>query len=294
MVLFGPPKNVYSPALRYAARAVYSRTVVTRIDGATAREDLGGALAAVGAIDLGGRSLDAGVDAAPGPGWLSRDDVLDDAVLADLLARTARCARDDGRRVTATWLLESYAGGLAGAAWACLAVGGVLPRVEAADVRLRFGDDGAVTGLRVVGGRTLRAPAGRAHPRALLMTALRRDLVEHLGPVVERLMRAGGRGRRAMWACVEDAAVGYMHWLGERAGVRETAEADAALLIGHEPPLAGAARFAAHADHAGEIRRLRLRNGCCLSFTRACADGRACVTCPRTTDDERRRRLASP
>ncbi|WP_442906189.1 (2Fe-2S)-binding protein [Kitasatospora sp. NBC_00458] len=62
-----------------------------------------------------------------------------------------------------------------------------------------------------------------------------------------------------------------------------------AVLPGHTEPLPGAADFRLLRGEDGRAHHTRTRLGCCLYY--AIQPGNACLTCPRTADEERLRRL---
>lgn len=233
-----------------------------------------------------------------GAGWHTRAGALAPATLEDLLARTGRHAGTRLRAVQGTWLLEAYAGGIAAAGAATALAEDRLPDPAPAHVALRIGGEGVVTAVALAGAfGALSGDGDAGHrdvtvlaDRAALWRWWRRRLVAHLDPLVAALCAVTGRGPRALWACVEDACSGALHELGGALDRTERARADAALLLGAEPPLRGPAAFTALA-WSGGVRTVRHRNGCCLSRLREGRDGRACFTCPLTTAAERVRRL---
>jgi len=96
------------------------------------------------------------------------------------------------------------------------------------------------------------------------------------------------RGARALWASVEDTCSGILLWIGQAVGEVPPARAWADALLGVEPPLSGRAVFLELA-YGGGTTTIRGRNGCCLAYR---LDGGAtCLTCPRTSMAERRRRM---
>lgn len=117
--------------------------------------------------------------------------------------------------------------------------------------------------------------------------------MEHLEPVVEALAPVTRRGRRALWASVEDVCSGCLHWLGEALGPDDLARADADLLLGVRPPLRGRAVLVEVPRPDGGTRTLRRRNGCCLAYAREDPEAVACITCPRVSAAERARRSLS-
>lgn len=120
---------------------------------------------------------------------------------------------------------------------------------------------------------------------------VRRAVVDHHVPLLEALAPFLRRGPRAAWGMVADDLVSGVWWLGRLLG-DETAGVEAAtrLVPSAEPPLPGGADFwSLVADDGGE-HVTRTRVACCLRYA---IEPDACITCPRTSEQERRTRLAS-
>ncbi|WP_327070349.1 (2Fe-2S)-binding protein [Kitasatospora sp. NBC_01302] len=135
-----------------------------------------------------------------------------------------------------------------------------------------------VAGVRVVpGGSELRAE-------------LRAAVAEHAEPVLEAFRPVAKRGSRALWGMVTDDLVSALWYLGRELGREEDAVARAAeLLPGGTAPMVGSADFRRLAGSGGAEHLTRTRLGCCLYYVVRPAD--TCITCPRTGDGERVRRL---
>lgn len=215
------------------------------------------------------------------PSWLRESCVRSDEHLGGLLAATGRAARSDSPALRGTWLLEAYAGALAGGALLCALAGDVVPDPRARNVRAHFDARGRPDALAFTTGRC--APAASDDAWAWF----RRGLVDHLHPTVAALADVTGRGRRALWASVEDACAAYFDWLGGEMGQRERARRWLGLLLGVEPPLRRAARFV---PVTGADVTMHVRGGCCLGRLRE-RDPFTCTTCPLLDPAERRRRV---
>ncbi|MER8182183.1 (2Fe-2S)-binding protein [Kitasatospora sp. NPDC094015] len=119
---------------------------------------------------------------------------------------------------------------------------------------------------------------------------LRTALAEHLGPVLAAFQPYVRRGPRALWGMAADDLLSGIWYLGRVLGEEDHAvEAAAAVLPGDTPPFPGAAEFRRLPGTAGRSHWTRTRAGCCLYY--AVDPAQACLTCPRTTDEERVTRL---
>ncbi|MEV0194040.1 (2Fe-2S)-binding protein [Kitasatospora purpeofusca] len=132
-----------------------------------------------------------------------------------------------------------------------------------------------------------------------LRAELRAAVVAHVEPLLAAFAAPTRRGTRALWGMVSDDLASAIWYLGKRldesAGSVLPVEEDAAVaaatavLPGYTEPLLGAADFRVLCGEDGRTHHIRTRIGCCLYY--AIEPGRACVTCPRTGDEERLRRL---
>jgi hypothetical protein len=157
-----------------------------------------------------------------------------------------------------------------------------VPRIPPGNVRVAPAT-GALT-LDLRGIRTLAAADDG--------TTLRHAVAAHVEPLLDAFAPRLRRGPRAAWGMVTDDLASGLSFLGrclgdEERGVREAT----AVLPGSTPPFPGAAGFRVLHSPSGRPHHTRTRMGCCLYYT--IAPGDPCVTCPRTTDEERLRRLES-
>ncbi|WP_274563485.1 (2Fe-2S)-binding protein [Streptomyces spiramyceticus] len=135
-------------------------------------------------------------------------------------------------------------------------------------------------------------PGARVVPdEEALRSEVRDAVAEHLGPVLNGFGPRMRRGKRALWGMVTDEIVEGLwyiaHQLGdERRAMRELEE----LLPGTTKPYAGTAGFRELTGPSGESLPTRDRASCCLFYTLRPED--TCVTCPRTCDAERVRKLS--
>lgn len=259
---------------------------------------LASTLGRVRALEIPYLSLDMRVsDPPPGAGWLTRDDLLQMPVMERILARIGAGAGTTQAAIRGTWFLEAYAGALAGAAILCVLVDGRAPDVSPGNAVVHLAPTGrpdaiafrapVCAGMHGDGARG--AGVVKADGPAALWTWFRERLVRHLEPLVEALVPVTGRGRRALWASVEDACAAYLNWLGGALGRREDARAHLDHLLG-VAPLRRRARFE-DVPLADGTASVHVRNGCCLGYRRE-AEPVMCTSCPLMGAAERMRRLA--
>ncbi|MFC5663379.1 (2Fe-2S)-binding protein [Kitasatospora misakiensis] len=232
-------------------------------------------------------------------GWYSATELATDpAALAEALAgeaaRIAPAAAEHGTaprpHVAASRLLHHYLWSVCVLIAGPWRLGGRVPSIDGANlwVHAATGDFALRPGAHV-------ALPGEDELRAELRAAV----VAQVEPLLAAFAAPTRRGTRALWGMVTDDLASAIWYLGkqldERAGEGGAAEEDAAvaaataLLPGRTDPLLGAADFRVLCGGDGRAHHTRTRLGCCLYY--AIEPGRACVTCPRTGDEERLRRL---
>ncbi|MFE7591539.1 (2Fe-2S)-binding protein [Kitasatospora sp. NPDC057512] len=245
-------------------------------------------------------------DPGAADGWHSGTELATDerALAAVLAGAEARIADGHGGaprpHVTASRLLHHYA-------WsACLLIAGPwylarrVPAVDPADLWLH-----APTGALALRPRGYVTLPGDDELRAELRAAV----VAHLGPVLAAFAGPTRRRDRALWGMVTDDLASALWYLGRMLGeegaavaaaaegaVAAVAEEDAAVnaaeavLPGGTLPLPGGADFRRLHTPDGRAHHTRTRLACCLYYAVGPA-ATACLTCPRTSDEERLRRL---
>ncbi|MFI6058082.1 (2Fe-2S)-binding protein [Streptomyces sp. NPDC051286] len=277
-------------------------TLPTLLPGATASA-VTGAYARLTEVFPGLRAEVLGDDAATpsGAGWVGADELAAGGAALDtfLAWDNAQVLRDYGQQarpdVIAAFGLHRYA-------WpACLLVTVPwflhrrVPRIPVEDVafqralghltvRVRefacLPDDpaAALPGARVV--------ADEAALRAEALAAV----AEHLGPVLDGFGPRMRRGRRALWGMATDEIVEGLWYIAHLLGEERRAMTELeALLPGTTKPYVGSAGFRELTGPNGESLPTRDRASCCLFYTLRPED--TCVTCPRTCDTERVRKL---
>ncbi|MEU0831191.1 (2Fe-2S)-binding protein [Streptomyces sp. NPDC005969] len=236
-----------------------------------------------------------------GAGWVGAYELAaGGAALDAFLARDhAQVLRDYGQQprpdVVASFGLHRYA-------WpACLLVTVPwflhrrVPRIPVEDVALQ----------RALGHLTVRVrefaclpddpaaglPGARVVPdEAALRAEVLAAVAEHIGPVLDGFGPRMRRGRRALWGMATDEVVEGLWYIAHLLGEERRAMTELeALLPGTTKPYVGSAGFRELTGPNGESLPTRDRASCCLFYTLRPED--TCVTCPRTCDTERVRKL---
>ncbi|MFD7746851.1 (2Fe-2S)-binding protein [Streptomyces sp. NPDC059698] len=247
--------------------------------------------------------LDGDADAPSGADWVGAAELAagGGAVDSFLAWDEAQVLRDYGQQarpdVVASFGLHRYA-------WpACLLV--TVPwflqrRVPRVPV-------GAVSFQRALGRLAVRAgefaclpddpaaalPGARVVPdEAALRAEVLDSLAEHLGPVLEGFGPRMRRGKRALWGMATDEIVEGLWYIAHLLSEERRAMAELELLLpGATKPYAGGAGFRELTGPEGQSLPTRDRASCCLFYTLRPDD--TCVTCPRTCDADRVRKLAA-
>ncbi|WP_175407622.1 (2Fe-2S)-binding protein [Streptomyces sp. TRM64462] len=236
-------------------------------------------------------------------GWVGADELAAGGPALDsfLAWDDAQVLRDYGRQarpdVVASFGLHRYA-------WpACLLVTVPwflhrrVPRVPVADVAFQ----------RALGRMAVRVrefaclpddpaavlPGARVVPdEEALRGEVRAAVAEHLGPVLEGFRPRMRRGSRALWGMATDEIVEGLWYVAGLLGEEPRAMAELELLLpGTAKPYVGTAGFRELTAPDGRALPTRDRASCCLFYTLRPED--TCVTCPRTCDDDRVRKLTT-
>jgi hypothetical protein len=124
-----------------------------------------------------------------------------------------------------------------------------------------------------------------------LRAAVREAVAEHLGPVLDGFRPHMRRGPRALWGMATDEITEGLWYVGHLLGEERRAMAEAELLLpGSVAPFPQGAAFRELSGPGGETYSTRDRASCCMFYTLRPED--TCVTCPRTCDADRVRRLS--
>ncbi|MFJ1614273.1 (2Fe-2S)-binding protein [Streptomyces sp. NPDC088251] len=241
-------------------------------------------------------------DAAPrGAGWVGADELAAGGAALDafLAWDHAQVLRDYGQQprpdVVASFGLHRYA-------WpACLLVTVPwflhrrVPRIPVEDVAFQ----------RALGHLTVRIrefaclpddpaaglPGARVVPdEAALRAEVLASVADHIGPVLDGFGPRMRRGRRALWGMATDEIVEGLWYIAHLLGEERRAMTELeSLLPGTTKPYVGSAGFRELTGPDGEPLPTRDRASCCLFYTLRPDD--TCVTCPRTCDADRVRKL---
>ncbi|MFI6644969.1 (2Fe-2S)-binding protein [Streptomyces sp. NPDC050504] len=247
--------------------------------------------------------LGSGVRAPGGAGWVGADELAAGGAGLDafLAWDEAQVLRDYGQRarpdVVASFGLHRYA-------WpACLLVTVPwflhrrVPRVPVENVAFQrtLGRMAVrVTEFSCLPGDPAAAlPGARVVPdEAALRAEVLAAVAEHIGPVLDGFGPRMRRGKRALWGMATDEVVEGLWYVAHLLGEERRAMAELeTLLPGTTKPYVGSAGFRELTGPAGESLPTRDRASCCLYYTLRPDD--TCVTCPRTCDAERVRKLTA-
>ncbi|SDL79142.1 (2Fe-2S)-binding protein [Streptomyces wuyuanensis] len=241
--------------------------------------------------------------APSGAGWVAAAELAAGGAALDafLAWDNAQVLQDYGQRarpdVVASFGLHRYA-------WpACLLitvpwfVERRVPRLPVADVSYQRARGRMAVRVRAFsclpGDPAAALPGARVVPDEDALRAEVRDAVaEHMGSILDGFGPRMRRGRRALWGMATDEVVEGLWYVAHLLGEERRAMAELeALLPGTAKPYVGTAGFRELTGPSGEPLPTRDRASCCLFYTLRPED--TCVTCPRTCDDDRVRRLAA-
>ncbi|GAA2450032.1 (2Fe-2S)-binding protein [Streptomyces macrosporus] len=137
-----------------------------------------------------------------------------------------------------------------------------------------------------------RLPGARVVPdEEALRAAVRESVADHLAPILDAFRPRMRRGPRALWGMATDEITEGLWYVGHLLGEERRAMAEAELLLpGSVAPYPRGAGFRKLAGPNGETFSTRDRASCCMFYTLRPQD--TCVTCPRTCDADRVKRLS--
>lgn len=227
--------------------------------------------------------------------WVTAEELVQDAaLLGGLLELVEKAYGGGGRPLAGTMFLKGYLWRLLAPVVTALLSENRVPDVGPENVALRFDGSGSPAGLAFVDGRFAALRDDEAAAGAVVLADegelaawLSGRLQGHVAALISALRESGTRrSARALWGISADTASESFMWLGR--ALEQDAEARAlavATLDGTDLP--GSTNFF-DLKHQGGVMKTRVKNACCLYYR---LGGDACFTCPRVTDDERRRRL---
>ncbi|MFE3516479.1 (2Fe-2S)-binding protein [Streptomyces sp. NPDC059166] len=242
-------------------------------------------------------------EAPTGGGWVGAADLAaGGAALEEFLAwDDEQVLRDYGTRarpdVVASFGLHRYA-------WpACLLVTlpwfthRRVPRIPVGDVFFHRGLGRLA--LRVEEFACLPDDPAAGQPGAHVVAdeaALRAEVLDavarHIEPVLDGFRPRMRRGKRALWGMATDEIVEGLWYVAHLLGEEDRAMRELELLLpGTTKPYVGTAGFRELTGPEGQSLPTRDRASCCLFYTVRPED--TCVTCPRTCDADRVRKLAA-
>ncbi|WP_393062153.1 (2Fe-2S)-binding protein [Streptomyces sp. LN549] len=125
---------------------------------------------------------------------------------------------------------------------------------------------------------------------AALRAEVLASVAEHLGPVLDGFGPRMRRGKRALWGMATDEVVEGLWYVAHLLGEERRAMAELEMLLpGTTKPYVGTAGFRELTGPDGQPLPTRDRASCCMFYTVRPED--TCVTCPRTCDADRVRKL---
>lgn len=221
-----------------------------------------------------------------------------DDLLHWLMARLPKVWDSDDPRFGAAWLFEKIVEHTVSTFVGCFVLHDRVPLAGPDSVWVTFDGDGVCSSPVFNDARfaCLEGDPEALHPQATVLEsieALRDCLLQQLHdvylPLAQVLARPARRGLRTQFRVIADLAIvaawGFAReYYGEAEGYRY------AEMLGHGgPPLWGRSGFRDF-HHRGHTFRHRVRNTCCLFFTRQ--ERRYCFTCPLRSEADRQQRWA--
>jgi ferric iron reductase protein FhuF len=233
------------------------------------------------------------------PGWVTVAGLAGDrALIEDLMARIERGCGAYNRAYSGTTLLRGNLWRALTPAVAAMLTERRLPDLRAENVALRFGEGGFAEDLAFLGPRfaVLADDSEAGHPDAVVLPSEEAmlDLLydtlaqTHLPAMISALrgLRVR-RGTRVLWRAAGDVCAEAFMYVGQWIGLEEQALGFGEKLLSG-PSLLGPTNYYLF-EHVGGSELTRVRNTCCLYYK---LGDDACFTCPRTTHEERLRRMA--
>jgi hypothetical protein len=254
----------------------------------------------ISAVYTGGMDLSARLGRPLEAGWIGVEALAgDDRLLDELLGRVGRVYATEDRAVMGTLFLRNYLWRILISTVAAFLTSRRLPDLAAENVALSFDERGNATGLAFTGPRfaALEEDPFAGAPGAVALAGEDEMLAwmgerlagVHLSELFSALRRCGvRRAARANWSVASDVIAESFVWIGREMGQEERGRTLAEKALGCGPrQLRGRNDYLLMRQDGGTTA-VRTRNICCLYYRVA---DEPCLTCPRLTDEERRKRL---
>ena len=269
------------------------------------------ASAGVGAVAESLARLDAGVSWAGAQagvdgraGWVRCADLLADPDAIGRWQREAAAvfggADDDGLLTGQGLVLDWYLAGVVLPAVGMFHVDRRVPGLAPEDVHLLPGSAGSPVAATALDSAQFRClvddPAADGVDAEVvdgldaLAAALRTELLAHADRLIEAYAPTTRIGSHGLWGAVTDAVDVAAMTGGWVSGEPARAADDARLVLTGDPRWVGGSTLHEIDDARGRRHWTRRRYSCCFLY-RAPGAG-VCVTCPRVSDEERRRQAA--
>jgi ferric iron reductase protein FhuF len=257
-------------------------------------------LSRIATVEVDEIDLSAGIGVPDDPAWVEVSRLASDSDLLDeLLGRIGQEYETSDRLVTVTFLLRGCLWRVLTPAVAAFLLDRRLPDLSAQNVALSFDQDGYTSGLVLREGRYAALPTDPAagHPDAVVLSSDEEVLAwgqnrlaeHHLLSLFDALRCSRPRrGKRALWGTAVDVICEAFMYVGRWLGRQQEALEYAESMLSGDSPLSGPTNYFT-LEYGGGSELTRVRNTCCLYYK--LGDG-TCFTCPRTSDEERIRRLA--
>jgi len=228
------------------------------------------------------------------PGWLSVTELSAEGTphLAEVLKRVKGHYKTNDKQAPAALWFGHYAFTVAAVPIACYLAARRVPQLGTDDVWVRFEEDGDIGGL-AWRNRTFSAltndPAAE-HPDCVVLESqdalrieLRKQIIEHLTPLVTAVRARSSFGKPGMWALAADSAASAFTWVGGLLGDEAGGAAEAGL-FSTPPSLLHRKRGFICVEQSGLSYQMLERTSCCLYYK--VEGGEYCSSCPHRPEEE--------
>lgn len=229
------------------------------------------------------------------PGWLSVAALTaeDTPHLAEVLKRAVIHYKTEDKQAPAALWFGHYAFTVAAVPIACYLTAQRVPRLRPQDVWVRFEEDGDIGGLawRNRSFTALANDPASAHPdctvldsRDALRAELRKQIIDHLTPLVTAVRARSSFGKPGMWALAADYTASAFTWVGGLWGDEAGGASEARLFSAPPSPLHRQRGFI-RVEQSGLSYQMLERTSCCLYYK--VEGGSYCSNCPHRPEAER-------